>query len=151
MKEEKYNSNIWNKASYHKIKTVHEENYFGEYHREQSTKAFDYFKDFLKEGKSLFKNILKILEEISVNLESKNFVFLLNDDATTGTFFDYSFRTYELREINGKPVLADEDFNLYEAVEYYDVDFLNRNSVFWGDKNPGTLHIEKVVKIKKIN
>ena len=117
----------------------------------------------IKEDKASAKleNMSKLLDEKISKMESRlselkeardfintgNQIYLIKSNDSDYGYVDNKGKNYEYKEINGKPILIDSVFNLYEIVEYVELDDIGQDK---GSRCYTTTWIDKVVKVKPI-
>lgn len=75
-------------------------------------------------------------------------IYLFKNNNSEYGYADINGKNYEYKRINGKPILIDTDFNIYEIIEYVDLDDIGQNRCTsycirtW---------INKIIKVKPIN
>lgn len=74
-------------------------------------------------------------------------IYLFKDNDSNYSYIDTTNKHYEYRVINDKPVLIDSNFNLFEIVEYVELDDIGQDK---GNRNYLASWVDKVVKVKKI-
>lgn len=104
--------------------------------------------------KLLDEKIEKLETRLAELKEAKEFlmtgkqIYLIKDNDSNYCYVDAKHNnTYEYRVINDKPVLIDADFNLFEIIEYVELDDIGQNK---GNRNILESWIDKIVKVKKI-
>ena len=74
-------------------------------------------------------------------------IYLFKNNDSNYSYIDTTNKHYEYRVINDKPVLIDSNFNLFEIIEYVELDDIGQDR---GNKNCIASWIDKVVKVKRI-
>lgn len=99
----------------------------------------------------------KLLDDKIVSLESrlaelkeaKEFlvtgkpIYLFKDNDSNYSYIDTTNKHYEYKVINDKPILIDSNFNLFEIIEYVELDDI-------GQSRCTSTWVDKIVKVKKI-
>ena len=105
--------------------------------------------------KLLDEKIAKLEARLSELKEAKEFlttgkqIYLIKDNDSNYCYVDAKHNnTYEYRVINNKPILIDSDFNLFEIIEYTELDDIEQDK---GNRSIIEAWIDKIVKVKKIN
>ena len=105
--------------------------------------------------KLLDEKIVKLETRLSELKEAKEFlmtgkqIYLMKDNDSNYCYVDAKYNyIYEYRVINNKPVLIDSDFNLFEIIEYVELNDIGQDT---GNYRNITAWVDKIVKVKKIN
>lgn len=120
------------------------------YFRIQKDKAsakLENMSKLLDEKISKMESRLRELKEARDFINTGNQIYLIKSNDSDYGYVDNKGKNYEYKEINGKPILIDSVFNLYEIVEYVELDDIGQDK---GSRYYTTTWIDKVVKVKPI-
>lgn len=87
------------------------------------------------------------LKEVREFLATGMQIYLFKDNNSNYSYIDTTNKHYEYKVINDKPVLIDSNFNLFEIIEYVELNDIEQNR---GSRSCVDSWVDKVVKVKKI-
>lgn len=105
--------------------------------------------------KLLDEKIKRLEVRLSELKEAKEFlmtgkqIYLIRDNNFNYSYVDAKYNyIYKYEVINGKPVLIDTNSNLFEIIEYVELNDIGQDT---GDRKNIVSWIDKIVKVKKID
>ena len=109
----------------------------------------------IKDMSELLDTYIERIESRSIDLkDAREFkktgkqLYLFKNNESDYGYVDDNGKNYEYKQINNKPILIDADFNLYEIIEYVDLDDIGQDK---GTRSCIVLWIDKIVRVKPIN
>ena len=116
--------------------------------KERAFGKIDILKNLLDKRIALLESRLSELKELKDFMQLDKQIYLFKTNDSDYGYVDSYGNNYEYQKINDKPILIDGNFNLFEIVEYVDVNDIGQDK---GNRNMTVSWIDKVVKINRIN